>query len=78
MKVNKKLYRVLSSKGQDKGVVRGFRVPKDFPLKNIEMKLVIANIDTIRSGSEEDDVKFIVLKLDKWLKERRKNMDDND
>lgn len=74
MKINKSLYRVLSSKGQDEGTVRGFRVPKDFPLNNIEIKLIVANVDLIIDEQEEEEVKPVLKKLTKFLRKRRKAM----
>ena len=38
-------YRFLISKGKSKVV--GFRVPKDFPLNNSEVKLIFAEMDRI-------------------------------
>ena len=74
MKLNKKLYRVLSSKGRDKGTVRGFRVPKEFPLNNMELKLIVANIDLIIKKEVDDEIKPTLNKLTKFLIERRKEM----
>lgn len=75
MKINKLLYRVLSSKGQDKGVVRGFRVPKDFPLDNQQVKLIIANLDLIVKKKEHKDVKPALKLLKNYLAEKRKEME---
>ncbi len=75
MVLNKKLYKVLSSKGQDEGVVRGFRVPKEFPLKNMELKLIVANVDLIIKNEADAEVKPILTKLTKFLTIRRKEME---
>ena len=77
MEVKKELYRILSSKGSDPGIVLGFRVPKDFPLNSMETKLYIANTDIMNTNKIDKSIIAIKTKLTKYLDIRRKQIKED-